>query len=624
MTQIFVNDDLLDLYPNTVVALTVQKIDVAAISRRSLSFTNSIRCPWTNTNRLIFGYADNEMSDTSIPYTSLNCKIVQNGVEIIASAKIIISSSESDSFNIVIYENLIDLIDSIRNKVISDINPIASSSWLAPAIDTNRLNTSGIVSVILNWGKSGTIYQYDYFLPCFYYHTFITSILESTGLTLSGAILTDSDFLKLVIPYPGEKFKYTQPYVAPYAAKGSNSAAINLTQVLSGTRLITFDTIDYGTKLDAGTELYTFDGAVNCTVTAVIRVNAITWRSATYIKVQIYKNGSEVALYQINNPASDSFLQTITYNGDFVSGDVVKMNIQTDVGSVPNGADCTIVSGWTFTFTPTTDVPRVLVDWNELWPKVKVMDLIQDFFNRFGIVPKQEDGVLYLKTIEEILLDRSGSLDWSDKLVNKENYTISFATEYAQQNNFLYTKAEEVSDALAGAGSIDIANTNLQLSKDIFVSVFQNSISEFISYASDDVMTVTIPVYDSTSTAIDEFVNKPGLKLITIRDYGDGTNFGIVTFDVTNRIDYFIAYFLDDSRAKDTGFQYFIDSYYNNFGLSLQKNKLVSKRFLLTDSDISSYDPHKMIWDGNSYYIVNKITNYVSGRISNVELFKVS
>jgi hypothetical protein len=620
MTQIFVGDDLLDLYPNTVVALTVQKIDVAAISRRSLSFTNSIRCPWTNTNRLIFGYADSEMSETGIPYTALTCKIVQEGVTIIANAKLIISSSTSDSFNIVIYENFVDLIDSIKNKVISEIAPIASSSWLAGGIDTARTNTSGIVTVLLNWGKSGAIYQYDYFLPCFYYHSIITAILESTGLTLSGSILTDSDFLKLVIPYPGETFKYTQTYVSPFAAKGNNVGAINFSQILSGTRVISIDTIEYGTKLDATTETYTFDGEVNCTVTADIEINAITWRSATYIKIQIYKNGSEVAVYQLNSPGTGSGAQTITYTGDFVNGDVVKMNIQTDVGAIPNGADCTVVAGWTFTFSPTTSVARAIVNWNELWPKVKVINLIQDFFNRFGIIPKQEDETLYLKTIEEILLDRAGAVDWSGKLVNKEDYTISFNTEYAQENKFLYTKSDEVNDALSGSGSIDVANTNLEISKDIFGSIFENAISEEIN----DVMTATIPVYDSASTAIDEFSNKPGLKLLTIRSYGDGTDFGGVTFDAISRTDYFMGYFLDPTRAKDTGFQYFIDNYYNTFGLSLQKNKVVSKRFLLTDSDIQNFDPHKMIWDGNSYYIVNKIPNYVSGRISNVELFKVS
>ena len=259
-----------------------------------------------------------------------------------------------------------------------------------------------------------------------------------------------------------------------------------------------------------------------------------------------------------------------------------------------------------------------MVSWSLLLPPILCRDLLSDFFNRFGIIPKQIESTLYLKTIDEIISDRSGSVDWSSKLVNPDNYLIGYETNYAQANYFSYQKSVDVSDPNLGRGSIDIANTNLDNSLTLFESVFSNSLTEVVVVGYN---IAKIVVYDSASTGIDTFAEKPGLRLLTLRDR---TTEDAVTFDATPRTDYRVGYFVDPSQTKDTGFEYFIGQHYGGLERSLQKNKIIDKYFLLTDYDISIFDPHLMIWDGNAYYIVNKISNFVSGRVTKVELFKTS
>jgi hypothetical protein len=294
------------------------------------------------------------------------------------------------------------------------------------------------------------------------------------------------------------------------------------------------------------------------------------------------------------------------------------MNISSDAVSAPDGANCTVVAGWNFTFEPTTDVVRAMVNWNNLLPPVTCKELLTDFFNRFGIIPKQSGLTLVLKTINEIILDRANAVNWSAKLVNPDEYSITFDADFAQANYFRYEKSETVSDPDLGRGSIDIANTTLEAQTDIYTSIFGNSLTEQVVPGYN---VGTVPVYDLTSTDIDTFAEEPGLRLMTLKDR---TTEGAITFDAISRTDYRLAYFVDPAQTKDTGFQYFIDQHYSSLERSLQKNKVIEKYFLLTDQDISNFDPHKMIYDGNGYYIVNKIANFVSGRVTKVELFKTS
>ena len=613
MTQIWINDSLVDMFEDTFIPINVQKINIADLKTRSVNFAANVSLPWTKQNALIFGFAYDLNSVTSAPYTKLATKVVQNGVEMFVDGVAIIMMAEKRKLSISIFENIYDYFLIVNTLQVKDLNLITNSAWNAAAIDAARTNTSGIISAILSWGRAGAIYQFNFFLPCFFYHTIINGILAYTGLTASGAILTDTDYLDLVIPFPGDKFVYPRSYVDSSAAKVSRTTDLVIGQVLTGVRLIFFENIDYGANIT--TTEYTFTDVINCTVTAVLRVNGIVWNLATTLRIQILKNGVEIAFYQTASPTTDTGVQTLTVTDNFIAGDIVKLNIQSNFGSVPDGVDCTVLSTATLTISPTTDVNRALVAWNVLLPEISCQQVLSDFFNRFGIIPKQEGTNLILKTIKEIIDDRGNAVDWSDKEVG-DDFSIKFDSEYAQANRFLYAKIDLVGDALLGSGSIDISNNRLPPQRDILSSVFGNALTE----DNGGYLVATVPVYGAASVAIKDFITSPELRLLTLKSR---TTEASVIFDSTPRTDYKMAYFTDVTLLKDTGFKYFVNKYYDGLEQALQNNKIVDKQFLLTDSDIAQFDPHKLIWDGKSYFIVNKISNFISGRVTKVELFKV-
>lgn len=592
---LFIGDDIVDLYPNAQVFYTVQRQNIGNLSARSVSFSNNFPAPWTEKNERLFGFARNENSSTLVTYSLRSCKMVQNGKESRDNV-LYITKSEDRKFTLQIFENIFEWFNAVNEKNLSDILPIADSGWQADDIDAARLNTDGIVSALINWGVP--IYDADLFLPSFYYYSLVNAVLEFTGLEIVGSILTDARFTDLIVPYPGDKFEYPESYFSSFArfSGTGNHPVTNLINDIEVVAPLIMTDFTHGT----------FFGRV--------AVGGISWGTGTELRARIYKNAVQIADALIASSPAPGGIGEVFFT-DFISpGDNFTLFVYSNAMSAP-GIDFTIVGGSSYIrFTPDGVVNRDLVNWNVLLPEIKCKDLLSDFFNRFAIIPKQVEGQLILKTLEEIIADIAGAVDWSGKLVNPKKKLIGFATDYAQENKFKYS--DLVDDPELGAGSISISNKTLKLNKTIFQSIFGNSnTTDYLSWN-----LAVIPVYDATSTGITDFKETPGLRLLTLKNYVDE---GEITFDAIARDDYKIGYFKDPDLDKDTEFAYFVSEFYPSLTAALQRNKVITKFYRLGEDDVFNFDPHKMMYDGDGYYLINKIVNYKSERITKVELFKI-
>lgn len=668
--MIYIGDDLLDLDPSTVITISIQAIDVGDLKTRNVSYTNQLKVPLTENNCRIFGYVHSEWSRSVVPYQFNSCKIVQNGIQTMKGI-CILKRFDGSNFILNIYEDLFDIFKALDGKTLKDIDPIPDSIWDETEMDDERDSTDGIISAIYLNGN-GTIFDSDFFLPSFYYHTIITKILEFTGLTVEGSIFSDSRFTDLVIPWPGDEFDYTASISVPsFVAKGTKdedtgssvdpafmagitSGDILIIQVLniqstvgsvgsaSGFSTMTEQTFTWGTikffyKVADGTET----GTIN------ISRSGSSGGMGDFMMAQIYQiSGNTITLEDIE--VSSDQLSTITwsavtvggagrslfalvtdYDGAGVSGPSGYSLEATDNSVGVSGATMAIFSkenvssdgsvtgsgssnGWGALHLSVYGANPFNVDWNLWWPDVQVTDLLKDFFTRFAAIPRQVDNRLIIKTIEEIISDRSTALNWSAKLT-KTKKPIDFTTQYAQENYFEYNN--ENNDETLGRGSLDIDNETLKPSGTVFSSVFETC-ETTQAYRS-----AVIEFYDDTSVDNTDIKESPGLKLLTLRD-ADGDD-DPITFLSTPRSDYKVAYFVDPALPKDTKFQYFIDEFYAGYREALQKNKVIEKEYLLTELDIINYNSHKMIYDAEGYYLINKIKNFIPDQVTTVELFKV-
>jgi hypothetical protein len=336
-------------------------------------------------------------------------------------------------------------------------------------------------------------------------------------------------------------------------------------------------------------------------------------------KVEVQAKGVGVGIFGTGTPitanTSGEFIYDF-YDQDLITNQTITIRIQyTKDGAFP-ADDVTII-----TVAPTTkiqiidtlNVIRTNVLWYRLANKNPLKDVVKDFFVRFGIIYKIDGNTLILKTLEEICTDTASAVDWTSKRVNRKKSPIDFKTTYAQSNYFLHN--DDAKDKFLGSGNLAIANTTLQAAKDFFTSVFTN----VKRWAGIGYEVMSSPVYDSTSTGIDDVKNEAPLMIGTLKSR---TNEAAITFDATPRTDYKLAYHADASQTKDSSFRYFL-KYYATLTNALQKNKVCKYEYNLNEMDIANYDPHKMIFDSGSYYLINKIDKFRSGKITAVELFKI-
>jgi hypothetical protein len=97
-----------------------------------------------------------------------------------------------------------------------------------------------------------------------------------------------------------------------------------------------------------------------------------------------------------------------------------------------------------------------------------------------------------------------------------------------------------------------------------------------------------------------------------------------VKYNGSTETSYLVAVYNDPLAAYTTTWKYFLGNYYGLLEASLQKTKTVTRYYMLDEYDIAILDLFKPVFDDGAYYLINKIENFIPGKVTKVELFKVS
>lgn len=660
---LYISDTLISLPEGFEFATNVKRVDFNSLRDRSVNYTNSVKLQWTPDTQILFGFAWNEKTGASVMYTQLPCRLVQNGVETIPGGFCRVSGVDELGVTIAIFENSINIMKTIEGRKLNRLSHIADSGWLAADIDAARLATSGLINAIVGWGKpnGGNIFNVDFWLPCFFYHDTITTILEQTGLTLSGTVLTRDDFLNLVYGYGLGKWEYPDTVNQDYrftVFKKKLTKTINIAADggSPSTEVIEIDGDDEiaGYAGQGGARIWDI-ATYKATIPDTGSNNA--WLRGTiggtvYLNITSWNPGDEfsVSIRVFNRLGDQIYITTIdvdyaTYGAAPVTGlplafpaievalsdgDQIDMVAHTKVGSGSGAITIAARSGTppadaiTLYFAPISGtVSRASVRWQLLLPDMLQSEIVKDFFVRFGIIHNELNGVLYLKTIREITEDVVNAVSWTDKRVEKGDQLNYSPASYAQDNAFSYTPdsgAGNQPDKEAGTGSLYTYNQNLQGRKPVYQTPFES-----LRDIAVNVTAASCHVYDTASADISDFDQEPGLRLMMLRDKEAGDP--VIRFNAAlglagDRSDYRVANF--KSNGVDMGWSYFLNTYYGPaFITALRSLRFVTRTYMLTETDVASYDPHKMIYDNGSYFIVSVITNFIPGRPTKVELLKI-
>jgi hypothetical protein len=638
--QIYINDQLVDVSPGTVMAKTIQAFDLfSPPGTVRANYTNQFALPMTSNNQRIFQFVDNVKSKTNYPYIQLPARVIQNGVEIIGSGIAIIQTTDT-AYNINIYDGNYEFFNRIINLKLWDIDlsPL-DQNWQVADIDNARNTTSGVVAALINFGQliaSGTnidaVTNGFRFMPSVYYQSIVDRLFKGFGYTYSGNIFSNPKYLKLIVPC---RNTYSDPFCSAKefcaSAPGTDvfvspvNPKVTFNQVsLNGSDNF-YDGVNTYTVVNPhGSNPYficNFQALINFTVTGTGHVNFTLWQNgvAQVVSPSFPVGANQTCTLQVSGISMNEGGSTAlrVKNGDtfFITASTVggaptvAINSGTFLNHLPQVGDSNSTN------VPFADFNGCFLEMKDLLPDMLITDFLQDFALRFGLLFTERKGQIIARNVDELINDTGNAVDWTlkrDKSVTPQN-SFQFAN-FAQLNWFKNSnQADSTLDENFASSNFPVPNSNLD-PENIYTSPFNGSttLATLGQYMAQAI------IWDQVNL---KYIADIDARLLLVRDAlaSDPQ----VQFNTTMRSDYKVAYFLDGKQPYQMNWQEFQSNAYTQFLIRMQNAKMVTRGYNLSDLDIINFNPLQLIYDDGAYFIVNQIQNYLPGKTTTVQLFKI-
>lgn len=628
--HLYIEDELIDLPPNVVIAQTLQVFDPGRLGSIVTNFTSSIRLKKTFINEQRLGFLSNSKTKSDVPYSSLSCKYVENGIPLIRNGRIIINEV-NDGYNLSIYSGPWGFFEIVKDWTLWNLDFLdINGPWSQAARDGYRNATTGILQALVDDGRlvqdqvstAPTIENQGSTLkpPQVYYHTVLEKIFESAGFEFEGDIFTNDVYKKLALPL---SLIYNDP--AFLEAKSFLAAAPGDQEIINP--VIPVDVV-FDQNVKQGSDNF-YDS-----ISEYIVNNPDTpdryFRLQFFVNLTIVVTGGTV---DINITPGAGYTDTIeltnkgsgTYATSYLSSlgqkhaDVIKVTIVANTGT----PTVEVVAGTFYTVNLTgTDgnefFPSIVPEYvyfNKLFEKIPVLDFLRDFCVRFQVQITQINNKLVVNTLNNILDIRTGP-DWTikrDKGLDRIRYLFA---NYGRTNSIKSPTDEFTPDLTDnyGDGSFEIPNENLRDGLTVYTSIF--NVTEMIQLFGVFMLNLNL------EPNISQFGRMPGIRLFFVRDkYAHEPP---VLYDSVDRSDYKVGYFFDPNQDYDLSWQFFVDNFHQKFiDRCLRKVRLIEREYNLSDLDIFAFNQQVPIRDNGERFLVTKISNRVSGKVCKVELLKI-
>lgn len=617
---IYIGEQLLDIDSRTIFSFNLKANDVTALNTRNLSYTSGIRIPFSPVNDTIYAGSKLLNSTTSYPYTRKSARVVVNGVVVLDKASHILERVGNGFYQIRIIEPNGEFFDTIKDLYLRDLD----FSTLNGALSFNGTcnATTGIVSPVADYGHfAGNDIDASTYLFSIYFHTLIDLIFSTNGFAKTGAVFSDTRYLKTIMPYSKEAYEYSAEFADFRTAIAERTTTIGpllsnpdpLLNPLDTNVIIKNDSGFYSNlggyvgseplaAIGTGIFYVRVKIVADITIAGVDTVNLKIARADTGTLFDLGVNNVGTGIYAGETVADLQILRNRTF----------RLVLERNTGPATY-----TINSFHITWECLTKVSGSFYYFEELMPNFKQVDLIREMAVQFGLVFSGKGKEVVCTKIEDILSDKAGAEDWTEKRVNKtEHDEIDFSPlTFAQLNLFSFSNQDKITNLSLYQGSLPVPNLNAQASKTMYASPF--NCSQTLQRGVFNML--YIPVYD-TSTNREDFDTSPGLRLALVRDKRSGEP--NVVFN-SSQSAYKVAYFDDPLETHSMRPQSYIDIYYRLLQLALAQSKLTVREYDLEDADIANFDFTKLVFDENVYLYKQGLGNYQSGKDSKVSFLKI-
>jgi hypothetical protein len=624
--KVFINSGEVELVKGVTFAQTKQANDIANLTTRNSNFTQNIKLARTSENERILLRAGLIGSNSRFPYQRNTCDVIdiQSGQHLIWHGWAVLLSTDSKAYNITVYDGSIDFYRAIENLTItqvgiSDLNHIKNIDNI---IETWTDLTKPYRYVLADYNGDNIIedvkINIDYQVPSANCKYIWDRIFDYIGFTYSGSVFNHEKFIDLWLSFP----KPTGEEV-PNKIQISQQESSDISYVVN---------VNVGNAVFQVTQ-YVVNPLRDCFTSeyAVLQCPAVNWNDVNgepipFVRsIQILQTGvysfdlNDSRLFRLRRAdALNQLIELIDFNETIIfnanAGDLISFFLVQDQSQLPqlpptNFNDLEI----TFSY-----IDGFAVNFEEIFIDFKVSDFIREILVRFGLTPYKDkftNEVRFL-TLPEIFQNTQIE-DWSTKFGRVVNESYKFGN-YAKRNTFKY-KYNDVAQT-HNNGFISIDNDNLAEE----VVLFQSQI--YSPEAKTSLFLGNSNVYKLWEREIKED-NTIDYKELEGRFYFqrsrrvNGTLF--LASNLTSQEEQVSFYYRESYHRLR--WQDIVFDWYPALNQILDNSKLITVEVWLKAFEVANLELSRLIFISqlSQYFLINKVSNFVNGRPTRVELIKV-
>ncbi len=624
----YMNGNLVDLSPSSPIAQTKQVNDLARLDNRQTNVTNTFSLPYTARNIRVMEKVSLVGNQSNLPYQRNVFDLVDaaTGKHLIYKGWATIKKSEAKGYNVFVYDGLIDFYKAVENKSLTDIG-VSDLNHLKNL--TNVINswagTEPYMYILADYnGKNistvptpGAI-NIDYQLPSAKVSYIWDRVFDYAGHTYTGDIFLTEDFTNWFMtfpkpvptldpittlvqtqtsaiiqdisqtPTPGGGIEYTFFYYASLFPTGfdnayaNNNTGLPLNIEQTGAYRISGDGSFHNNSGDSSIILWTVRNASNVIMSdgsfdSAVRDEIVTANAGDRLYIRSNLTGSSGS--GLSNPLTGSMETTVE-----------------------------LIEGYDANFD------EVLIDF-------KATDFVNEVMQHLGLTMFKDKYTnnLDFRTLDEILQDENPD-DWSEFYAGKtsEAYILN---NYAQKNNLKYRYNDD--NDKHNDGSIAINNVNLKDETTIISSKIyspEKLPTSFFGRLSNTYKFWNKEVKDDGAVEYKELSGR--YYFLKQQDFTFFAPQDIVSESLNTSDTITEAKVESYSRLK---LQERVFDFYSSIESILDKAKVLDCTFYLKPDKIESFNFKRLIYVRQlaSYYLVNKITNFIKGKPTKCEIIEV-
>lgn len=634
---LYLNGQLADLYTGQAIAQTKQVNDLNSLDNRQANYTNKFRLPKTANNTRIMGFLTLSGNTSAVPYQKTECSLYSDSGECFVYNGRAVVTDGGDSYDVVLYDGIIDLYKAIENKTLASLDLSALT------------HTKNVASVTGSW-QDGKPYRYiladyngntgdtnaddpantsprvniDYLVPSVNVAWLWEKIFTTHGILYTGNIFSSPRFTDLWMTYPkgivtgdggltvfkSSDYSFISPNANSKWPARFNLADANTLETVNNVYLKVDKTAAY--KLRVKGKIFGQN----------VQQNGVASKLAVVKNMQnnpglsgIFNNF--ITLWDDQPYGEELEITTAPFNlneGDHIA-------IYATAGTSINSSFIGLNNSQNELEVELYRVEAATIDFSTAFTDFSIKDFLNEVVQRFGLTlfkDKYAPHYTFL-TLREYL-ESSDTEDWSSKFVKKvsENYIYG---SYAQRNYFRYTYNDK--EASHNDGYLDAANVNLPESKDLIRSKIYSPEKITVRYLKEQTHVYRMWDKEVKDNPDEPITYKPLDKRYYFMRSRRGTGYTDVYSERLNESVPSAGCY----RESYAGLSFYdiLQEQYQPMKKLLNNTAMVTALIYLKDIDIANFNFRKRYYieQLGAYFIMNKISNYVPGKPVSCELIRL-